>query len=146
MTDLHRQAARAAAFCLGFAACASHAQTAAAPPTTVAFKPFSEVATYPGRDAPAQAVALNRTQLAAEVSARVAATQADPGEREKTGQGSRIDVSMLESLAEWMGFPMYYAWNGATQPPRTAASSPRGWAAMSRSWLCRPRPRGRRAR
>lgn len=86
MTDLHRQTARAAAFCLGLAACASHAQTAAAPPPTVAFRPFSEVATYPGRDAPAQAVALNRTQLAAEVSARVASTHADPGERVNKGQ------------------------------------------------------------
>lgn len=43
-------------------------------------------------------------------------------QREKTGQGSRIDVSMLESLAEWMGFPMYYAYGGATPPPRSAAS------------------------
>ncbi|MCQ9375938.1 efflux RND transporter periplasmic adaptor subunit [Methyloversatilis sp. XJ19-13] len=85
MTDLHRQAARAAAFCLGFAACACHAQTAAAPSPTVAFKTFAEVATYPGRDAPAQAVALNRTQLAAEVSARVASTHADPGERVNKG-------------------------------------------------------------
>jgi len=43
-------------------------------------------------------------------------------QREKTGRGSRIDVSMLESLAEWMGFPMYYAYGGATPPPRNAAS------------------------
>ena len=43
-------------------------------------------------------------------------------QREKTGQGSRIDVSMLESLAEWIGFPMYYAYGGATPPPRNAAS------------------------
>ena len=42
--------------------------------------------------------------------------------RGRTGQGSRIDVSMLESLAEWMGFPMYYAYEGATPPPRAAAS------------------------
>ena len=43
-------------------------------------------------------------------------------QRGKTGQGSHIDVSMLESLAEWMGFPMYYAYQGATPPPRSAAS------------------------
>lgn len=42
--------------------------------------------------------------------------------REKTGQGARIDVSMLESMVEWMGFPMYYAFNGATPPPRAGAS------------------------
>ena len=42
--------------------------------------------------------------------------------RGKTGQGSHIDVSMLEALAEWMSYPMYYAHEGATPPPRTAAS------------------------
>lgn len=30
-------------------------------------------------------------------------------QRGKTGVGRRIDVSMLESMAEWMGFPLYYA-------------------------------------
>ena len=39
-----------------------------------------------------------------------------------SGEGSHIDVSMLESLAEWMGYPLYYAFEGATPPPRTAAS------------------------
>lgn len=43
-------------------------------------------------------------------------------QRGKTGEGSHIDVSMLESLAEWMGYPMYYAYGGATPPPRSAAS------------------------
>ncbi|EZQ19449.1 CaiB/BaiF CoA-transferase family protein [Halopseudomonas sp. SMJS2] len=42
--------------------------------------------------------------------------------RDKTGIGSRIDVSMLESLVEWMGFPMYYAYQGATPPPRAGAA------------------------
>ncbi|RRV46729.1 CaiB/BaiF CoA-transferase family protein [Pseudomonas sp. p106] len=42
--------------------------------------------------------------------------------RDKTGIGSRIDVSMLESLVEWMGYPMYYAYNGAPPPPRAGAS------------------------
>jgi crotonobetainyl-CoA:carnitine CoA-transferase CaiB-like acyl-CoA transferase len=42
--------------------------------------------------------------------------------RDKTGEGSHIDVSMLESLSEWMGFPMYYAMDGAAPPPRSAAS------------------------
>ncbi|OGA96490.1 MAG: CoA-transferase [Burkholderiales bacterium RIFCSPHIGHO2_12_FULL_61_11] len=42
--------------------------------------------------------------------------------RGKTGQGSHIDVSMLESLAEWMGYPLYYAFDGAPPPPRTAAA------------------------
>ncbi len=39
-----------------------------------------------------------------------------------TGQGAHIDVSMLEALTEWMGFPLYYAYQGATPPPRSAAS------------------------
>ena len=33
--------------------------------------------------------------------------------RGKTGLGRRIDVSMLESMVEWMGYPMYYAYRGA---------------------------------
>ena len=43
-------------------------------------------------------------------------------QRGKTGQGSHIDVSMLESLGEWMGYPMYYAFDGAPPPPRSAAA------------------------
>ena len=43
-------------------------------------------------------------------------------QRGKTGKGSVIDVSMLESLTEWMSFPMYYAYKGAEPPPRNGAS------------------------
>jgi crotonobetainyl-CoA:carnitine CoA-transferase CaiB-like acyl-CoA transferase len=43
-------------------------------------------------------------------------------QRQKTGSGSHIDVSMLESLGEWMGFPMYYAYDGADPPPRSGAA------------------------
>ena len=43
-------------------------------------------------------------------------------QRGKTGKGSHIDVSMLESLGEWMGYPMYYAYEGAPPPPRNAAA------------------------
>jgi crotonobetainyl-CoA:carnitine CoA-transferase CaiB-like acyl-CoA transferase len=43
-------------------------------------------------------------------------------QREKTGKGSVIDVSMLESLGEWMSFPLYYAYDGADAPPRNGAS------------------------
>ncbi len=42
--------------------------------------------------------------------------------RQQTGQGSHIDVSMLESLTEWMGYPLYYAFEGAQPPQRTAAA------------------------
>lgn len=43
-------------------------------------------------------------------------------QRGRTGQGGHIDVSMLEALGEWMGYPMYYAYQGATPPPRSAAA------------------------
>jgi itaconate CoA-transferase len=43
-------------------------------------------------------------------------------QRGKTGQGSRIDVSMLESMVEWMSYPLYYAFDGATAPPRAGAA------------------------
>ena len=42
--------------------------------------------------------------------------------RGKTGQGCRIDVSMLESMVEWMSYPMYYAFEGAAPPPRAGAA------------------------
>jgi itaconate CoA-transferase len=42
--------------------------------------------------------------------------------RQQTGEGQCIDVSMLESLSEWMSYPLYYAFEGATPPPRTGAS------------------------
>lgn len=41
--------------------------------------------------------------------------------RDKTGRGCRIDVSMLESMVEWMAYPLYYAFDGADPPPRTGA-------------------------
>ncbi|MCY1200718.1 Acetyl-CoA:oxalate CoA-transferase [compost metagenome] len=42
--------------------------------------------------------------------------------RQKTGLGSRLDVSMLESMVEWMGFPMYYAFDGGAPPVRAGAA------------------------
>ncbi|MES1924369.1 CaiB/BaiF CoA-transferase family protein [Salinisphaera sp. T31B1] len=43
-------------------------------------------------------------------------------QRGKTGRGTSIDVSMLETIVEWMGYPMYYAFDGQPQPPRAGAS------------------------
>lgn len=43
-------------------------------------------------------------------------------QRGRTGKGSRIDVSMLESMVEWMSYPLYYAFDGANPPPRAGAS------------------------
>ena len=41
--------------------------------------------------------------------------------RGKTGSGDHIEVSMLEAMAEWMGFPMYFASDGAEPPTRAGA-------------------------
>lgn len=43
-------------------------------------------------------------------------------ERGQTGKGKRIDISMLESMVEWMNFPMYYAFDGAAPPVRAGAA------------------------
>jgi itaconate CoA-transferase len=43
-------------------------------------------------------------------------------QRGKTGRGCRIDVSMLESMVEWMSFPLYYAFDGAEPPVRAGAA------------------------
>jgi len=43
-------------------------------------------------------------------------------QRGRTGQGCRIDLSMLESMVEWMSHAMYYAYNGAAPPVRAGAA------------------------
>ena len=43
-------------------------------------------------------------------------------ERNRTGKGCAIDVSMLESMVEWMSFPLFYAFDGAEPPPRAGAA------------------------
>lgn len=43
-------------------------------------------------------------------------------ERGQTGKGKHIDVSMLEAMAEWMSYPLYYAFEDAPPPARTGAS------------------------
>jgi itaconate CoA-transferase len=42
--------------------------------------------------------------------------------RRETGRGQHLDISMLESLVEWMSYPLYYAHEGAPPPARTGAS------------------------
>ena len=42
-------------------------------------------------------------------------------QRGKTGKGSNIEISMLEAMVEWMGFPLYYAYEGAEPPRRSGA-------------------------
>ncbi len=43
-------------------------------------------------------------------------------QRAQSGRGQHIDISMLESLAEWTSYPLYYAFEGAPPPPRTGAA------------------------
>ena len=43
-------------------------------------------------------------------------------QRGRTGLGRHIDVSMLEAMTEWMSYPLYYAYKGATPPPRAGAA------------------------
>jgi crotonobetainyl-CoA:carnitine CoA-transferase CaiB-like acyl-CoA transferase len=42
--------------------------------------------------------------------------------RGRTGRGCRIDVSMLESMVEWMGYPLYYAIDGQSPPALSGAA------------------------
>jgi len=43
-------------------------------------------------------------------------------QRGRTGRGQHLDISMLESLVEWMSYPLYYAIDEQPPPPRTGAS------------------------
>jgi len=43
-------------------------------------------------------------------------------QRERTGKGTVLDVSLFESLGEWMGYAAYFAAYNSTPPPRTGAS------------------------
>lgn len=42
--------------------------------------------------------------------------------RERTGDGAVLEVSLLDALAEWMGYPLYYAGYSGAAPPRTGTS------------------------
>jgi crotonobetainyl-CoA:carnitine CoA-transferase CaiB-like acyl-CoA transferase len=42
--------------------------------------------------------------------------------RKDTGEGTVVDVALIDSLGEWMGYAAYYTEYGGTQPPRTGAS------------------------
>jgi len=41
--------------------------------------------------------------------------------REREGVGATLDITMFESLGEWMGFPAYFSAYGGTPPPRSGA-------------------------
>jgi crotonobetainyl-CoA:carnitine CoA-transferase CaiB-like acyl-CoA transferase len=41
--------------------------------------------------------------------------------RERTGEGSAVEVSLFDALGEWMGYPAYFAGYGGAAPARTGA-------------------------
>ena len=41
--------------------------------------------------------------------------------RARTGEGATLDITMLEALGEWMGFPLYFTTYGGSAPPRSGA-------------------------
>ncbi|MFT4101925.1 MAG: CaiB/BaiF CoA-transferase family protein [Burkholderiaceae bacterium] len=43
-------------------------------------------------------------------------------QRNLSGEGSHVEVALLEALGEWMGFPMYYAYEGQPPPGRNGAA------------------------
>lgn len=45
-------------------------------------------------------------------------------ERERTGRGAPVQVSLFDSLTEWMGFPLYYARYGGSPPRRSGIEHP----------------------
>jgi itaconate CoA-transferase len=42
--------------------------------------------------------------------------------RERTGQGALLDVSLFDALGEWVGYPAYFTAYGGAPPPRAGAS------------------------
>jgi len=45
-------------------------------------------------------------------------------QRDQSGRGTRVDVTMLEAVAEWMSQPLYFGQYGGKAPPRSGASHP----------------------
>ena len=41
--------------------------------------------------------------------------------RHRTGEGTVVEISMLEALSEWMGYPLYYGVYGGSAPQRSGA-------------------------
>ena len=43
-------------------------------------------------------------------------------DRERTGEGATLQISLFDSLVEWMGFPLYFTRYGGTRPIRAGTS------------------------
>lgn len=44
--------------------------------------------------------------------------------RDRTGESLPVSISLFDSLAEWLGYPMYYTMYGGEAPPRMGTSHP----------------------
>ncbi|WP_193086641.1 CaiB/BaiF CoA transferase family protein [Brevibacterium aurantiacum] len=42
--------------------------------------------------------------------------------RERTGEGTTLQISLFDSLVEWMGYPLYFTKGGGTRPTRAGTS------------------------
>lgn len=42
--------------------------------------------------------------------------------RERTGEGATLQISLFDSLVEWMGYPLYFTRGGGTRPSRAGTS------------------------
>jgi itaconate CoA-transferase len=45
-------------------------------------------------------------------------------DREQTGEGNHLEISLFDSLVEWMGYPLYYAGYGGSAPARAGTAHP----------------------
>ncbi len=45
-------------------------------------------------------------------------------ERGRTGKGRAVEISLFDSITEWMGYPLYWTSYGGTPPPRTGSEHP----------------------
>jgi itaconate CoA-transferase len=43
-------------------------------------------------------------------------------DRERTGAGTHLEISLFDALVEWMGFPLHYTAGGGSPPRRTGTS------------------------
>jgi itaconate CoA-transferase len=48
-------------------------------------------------------------------------------QRERSGKGSRVEISMFETMCEWMQFPLYYTQLGGLPFPRSGPNHPAIW-------------------
>ena len=43
-------------------------------------------------------------------------------DRERSGEGAHLEISLFDALVEWMGYPLYYTGYGGSPPQRTGTS------------------------